>query len=175
MCVCVAVNTKSLKLAESFLTVHTASLNYWLSFVPEKAPPLMNPARLFWAKADQFSIQYTKFSVGHVAAIKGRLLPPLVIELSSSGKHSLNTKQTHTTSGRRMRSHLYKPRGALQCHRQFICLLCLSEVSWTGHGCQASLLFHLERKWSSGANFDASVWNLASALSSTNVWPCCSY
>lgn len=169
VCVCVAANTKSLKLAESFLIVHTAFLNYRSSFVPEKASPLMNPARLFWAKADQFSIQYTKFSVGHVAAIKGRLLPPLVIELSSSGKHSLNTKQTHTTSGRRMRSHLYKPRGAPQCHRQFICLLCLSEVSWTGHGCQTSLPFHLERKWSLGANFDASVWNLASALSSTNV------
>lgn len=65
-------------------------------------------------------------------------------------KHPLNTVQTHTTSGRHRRSHLYKPRGAQQCPRQFICLLCLSEVVWAGHGCQTSLPFRLERKWSSG-------------------------
>lgn len=64
-------------------------------------------------------------------------------------KHSLDTIQTHTTSGRSGRcigSHLYEPRGAQHCHRQFICLLGLSEVVWTSHGCQTSLPFHLERE-----------------------------
>lgn len=78
------------------------------------------------------------------------VLPSLVIELSWYVKHSLSTKQAHTTSGRRKGSVRSRPRGAQQCHRQFICLLRLSEVVWIGHGCQSYLPFHLERKWSSG-------------------------
>lgn len=47
-----------------------------------------------------------------------------------------------------MRSHLLKPKGAPQCHSQFICLLCHSEVIWTGCRCQAFLPLPLERNGS---------------------------